>query len=136
MTVPRPFQYLILGTWYREPFCHQMGPYQTLRAENWSTQLLVRFRVFFEFKKSRNHLNGTNNFRDVFCLKNTGSSSTVWPSWAEGLHRPLTGGSAASLRTWFARACSTHSGALLAVGGNSPLPLLIRGRAGHPRAHR
>ena len=50
--------YLILGTWYREPFCHQMGPYQTLRAENWSTQLLVRFRVFFEFKKSGNHLNG------------------------------------------------------------------------------
>ena len=39
--------YLILGTWYREPFCHQMGPYQTLRAESWCTQLLVRFRVFF-----------------------------------------------------------------------------------------
>ena len=28
---------LILGTWYREPFCHQMGPYQTLRAGNGMT---------------------------------------------------------------------------------------------------
>jgi hypothetical protein len=48
----------VLGTWYREPFCHQIGPYQTLRAENWCTQLLVRIRVFFEFKKSGNHPNG------------------------------------------------------------------------------
>ena len=45
--------YLILGTWYREPFCHQMGPYQTLRAENWCTQLLLRFRVFWEFQKPK-----------------------------------------------------------------------------------
>ena len=37
-----------------EPFCHQTGPYQTLRAETWWSQLLVRFRVFFDFKKSRN----------------------------------------------------------------------------------
>ena len=36
-----------------EPFCHQTGPYQTLRAETWWSQLLVRFRVFFHFKKSR-----------------------------------------------------------------------------------
>ena len=43
-----------MAFWYREPFCHQIGPYQTLRAEKWSTQLLVRFRVFFEFKKIRN----------------------------------------------------------------------------------
>ena len=47
------------GTRYREPFCYQMGPYQTLRAENWCTQLLVRFRIFFEFKKYENHLNGS-----------------------------------------------------------------------------
>ena len=40
-------QNLIRGASYREPFCPQMGPYQTLRAENWWTQLLVRFRVFF-----------------------------------------------------------------------------------------
>ena len=25
----------ILYTWYGEPCCHQMGPYQTLRAETW-----------------------------------------------------------------------------------------------------
>ena len=53
--------YLIPGTWYREPFCHQMGPYQTLRAGNWWTQLLVSFRVFFIFNKSRNHLNRFEN---------------------------------------------------------------------------
>ena len=61
--------YLILGTWYREPFCHQMAPYQTLRAENWSTRLLVIFRVFFEFEKSGNHLNGVWNSRDVLFWK-------------------------------------------------------------------
>ena len=61
--------YLILGTWYREPFCHQMGPCQTLRAENWWTQLLVRFRVFFYFRKSRNHLNDVQNSRNVVFLK-------------------------------------------------------------------
>ncbi len=48
-----------------EPFCHQTGPYQTLRAETWWSQLLVRFRVFFDFKKSRNHLNEFQNFRDL-----------------------------------------------------------------------
>ena len=42
-----------------------MVPYQTLRAENWWTQLLVRFRIFFEFTKSGNHLNGVQNSRDV-----------------------------------------------------------------------
>ena len=57
--------YLILGTWYREPFCHQMGQYQTLRGENWCTQLLVRFHVVFEFKQSENHLNGVQNSRNV-----------------------------------------------------------------------
>ena len=44
-----------------EPFCYQTGPYQTLRAETWWSQLLVRFRVFFDFKKSRNHLNEFQN---------------------------------------------------------------------------
>ena len=48
-----------------EPFCHQTGPYQTLRAETWWSQLLVRFRVFFDSPKSRNHLNEVQNFRDV-----------------------------------------------------------------------
>ena len=43
-----------------------MGPYQTLRAHNWWTQLLVRFRVFFEFRKSGNHLNEVHNSRGVF----------------------------------------------------------------------
>ena len=52
-----------------EPFCHQTGPYQTLRAETWWSQLLVRFRVFFDFKKSRNHLNEVQNFRDVLFLE-------------------------------------------------------------------
>ena len=50
-TLPEHFDskiYLIPGN--REPFCHQMGPHQTLRAENWWTQLLVRCRVCFEFK--------------------------------------------------------------------------------------
>ena len=55
-----------------EPFCHQTGPYQTSRAENWSTQLLVRFRVFFDFKKSRNHLNEVQKFRDVLFLEKKG----------------------------------------------------------------
>ena len=64
--------YLILGTWYREPFCHQMGPYQTLRAGNWWTQLLVTFRVFFKFRKSRNHLNEVQNSRDVLFWEKKG----------------------------------------------------------------
>jgi len=49
-----------------------MGPYQTLRAENWCTQLLVRFRVFFEFNKSGNHQNGVSNSRDVLFWEKKG----------------------------------------------------------------
>ncbi len=52
-----------------EPFCHQTGPYQTLRAETWWSQLLVRFCVFFDFKKSWNHQNEGQNFRDVLFLE-------------------------------------------------------------------
>ena len=55
-----------------EPFCHQTGPYQTLRAETWWSQLLVRFRVFFDSKKSRNHINEVQNFRDVLFLEKKG----------------------------------------------------------------
>ena len=55
-----------------EPFCHQTGPYQTLRAETWWSQLLVRFRVFFDFKKSRNHINEVQQFRDVLFLEKKG----------------------------------------------------------------
>ena len=55
-----------------EPFCHQTGPYQTLRAETWWSQLLVRFRVFFYFKKSKNHLNEVQNFRDMLFLEKKG----------------------------------------------------------------
>ena len=55
-----------------EPFCHQTGPYQTLRAETWWSQLLVRFRVFFYFKKSRNHINEVQNSRDVLFLEKKG----------------------------------------------------------------
>ena len=55
-----------------EPFCHQTGPYQTLRAETWWSQLLVRFRVFFDFKKSSDHLNEVQNFRDVLFLGKEG----------------------------------------------------------------
>ena len=40
-----------------------MGPYQTLRAHNWWTQLLVRFRVFFILKNHGNHLNGVSNLK-------------------------------------------------------------------------
>ena len=40
-----------------EPFCHQTGPCQTLRAETCWSQLLVRFGVIFYFNKSRNHVN-------------------------------------------------------------------------------
>ena len=62
--------YLILGTWYREPFCHQMGPYQTLRAHTLCTQLLVTFRVFFYFKNHQNHKNRSQHSRGVlFCEK-------------------------------------------------------------------
>ena len=46
-----------------EPFCHQTDPYQTLRAETWWSQLLVRFRVFFsqnpEITKMRSKISGT-----------------------------------------------------------------------------
>ena len=55
-----------------EPFCHQTGPYQTLRAETWWSQLLVRFRVFFDFNKSRNQLNEVQHFRDVLFLEKKG----------------------------------------------------------------
>ena len=58
-------------TW-RGPFCHQTGPYQTLQAETWWSQLLVRFRVFFYFKAYRNHLNEVQNFRDVLFLGKKG----------------------------------------------------------------
>ena len=51
------------------PFCHQTGPYQTLRAETWWSQLLVRFRVFFDFTKSRNHLHEVQKIRDVLFLE-------------------------------------------------------------------
>ena len=44
----------ILCTWYREPFCHQIGPYQTFQAENeWI--LLVSFRVFLILKRFANY---------------------------------------------------------------------------------
>ena len=64
--------YLIPGSWYREPFCHPMGPCQTLRAGNWWSQLLVIFRVFFDFNKSRTHLNEVQNFRDMLFLEKRG----------------------------------------------------------------
>ena len=32
----------------------------------------MRFRVFFDFKKSRNHLNEVQNFRDVLFLEKKG----------------------------------------------------------------
>ena len=46
-----------------------MGPYQTLRAENRWTQLLERFRVFFDFKKSGFHQKWVQISRDVSFLK-------------------------------------------------------------------
>ena len=52
--------------WYRDPFCHQMSPYQALRARTLWTQLLVRFRVFFNFGKSENHINEVQKSRNVF----------------------------------------------------------------------
>ena len=55
-----------------EPFCHQTGPYQTLRAETWWSQLLLRFRVFLDFKKSRSHLNEIPKIRDVLFLEKKG----------------------------------------------------------------
>ena len=40
-----------IGGFYRyligEPFCYQMGPYQTLWAETWCTLLQMTFHVFF-----------------------------------------------------------------------------------------
>ena len=60
---------LIPDTWYGEPFCHQTGPYQTLRAHTLGTRVCLTFRVFFEFKKSGNHLNEVQNSRNVFFLK-------------------------------------------------------------------
>ncbi len=35
------------NTWYMEPFCHQIRPYQTLRAHTLCTQPLVSFLVLF-----------------------------------------------------------------------------------------
>ena len=43
------------NTWDQELFCHQMGPYQTLRADTLWTLLLMLFRVLFIFWKCRNH---------------------------------------------------------------------------------
>ena len=73
--LPNRFAYIMARGWRNlgrhaflcvgEPFCHQTGPYQTLRAENWWSQLLVRFLIFF---LSRNHLNDVQQFRDVLFL--------------------------------------------------------------------
>ena len=49
--------------------CHQMGPYQTLRAENWWTQLLERFRVFFYFECFGCYTKWVHISRDVLFLK-------------------------------------------------------------------
>ena len=67
-----------------EPFCHQTGPYQTLLAETWWSQLLVRFRVFFDFRKYRNHLNEVQKFRDVLFLEKKASARNAphrSPEW-------------------------------------------------------
>ena len=47
-----------------EPLRHQTGPHQTVRAENWWNQLLVRFRVF-AFQEIQNHLDAIQNIREV-----------------------------------------------------------------------
>ena len=52
--------------------CHQMGAYQTLRAHTLCTQLLVSFRVFLIFKKSRNHRNRSAKTRYVLFLEKKG----------------------------------------------------------------
>ena len=57
------------NTWYQEPFCPHMGPYQTLRADTWWTLLLVFFRFFFIFRRSGNHLNDVQNIGHLLFLK-------------------------------------------------------------------
>ena len=43
-------RYLIPGTWYKEPFCHQTGPYQTLRAHTLCTRVWWDFASFLNSK--------------------------------------------------------------------------------------
>ena len=59
----------ILYTWYGEPFCHQMGPYQTLRAETWWKFLQITFRVFFISRNPENQQNRSAKSRDVLFLE-------------------------------------------------------------------
>ena len=47
---------------------HKTAPCQTLRTENWWSQLLVRFRSLFDDKNSRNHLIEVQSLRDVLFL--------------------------------------------------------------------
>ena len=56
-------------TWYGEPFCHQMGPYQLLWAETWWTLLQITFRVFFISRNPGNQQNTSPTSRNVFFWK-------------------------------------------------------------------
>ena len=57
------------GVYHGKPFCHQMGPYQTLLAETWRTLLQITFRVFFMSGNHGNHKNRSRKSRDVLFLK-------------------------------------------------------------------
>ena len=57
------------GVYHGKPFCHQMGPDQTLLAETWRTLLQITFRVFFMSGNHENHKNRSRKSRDVLFLK-------------------------------------------------------------------
>ncbi len=64
---------LIPGTWYRELFYHQMGPYQTSLAEARWTLLQMDLQMTFPMLvvsiKSPNYPNGFQNIRGVLFLR-------------------------------------------------------------------
>ena len=56
-------------TWQGDLVCRQTGPCQTLRADNWWTQLLMRFRVFVVCQKITKSLQRGQKSRNMLIWK-------------------------------------------------------------------
>ena len=96
------------GVYHGKHFCHQMGPYQTLRAETWRTLLQITFRVFFMFRNHGNHKHRSQKIQGCVISEkrplpgNRGLSSewvfTRWLFLIEPSERP--GGYALAFFNW------------------------------------
>ena len=77
----------INDTWYRLPFCRQLGPYQTLESHSSCALLTVSFSMCFILRKQCYSTLDANAVQP---------SRTSWTGFASGRPKPMKSGSGAS----------------------------------------